>query len=117
MVVSLSFNKSSMMIIRSFINSQPAKIQEELCKAMVRDLMDEISREDGSALVGPVSDDNARFEGRAIRGAKEIFVEKDSSLGDDRDTRYMELLMELERFGREGAIDFRSRWGEFVEEV
>lgn len=102
--------RTSMEIVRQYINSQPAAKTLELCKAMVRDIIVEIGSQPPPTMMvlEPVTDAAA---GKTIRAAMEILVGHDSDADED-DTRFADLMMELENFRRKHSIGYDQRWGE-----
>lgn len=70
---------------------------------MVREIMREISLTRRSAPPDPFSEAET-IEGRTIRTAMEILVEKGSSLDLENDTQFDDLLLQLEIFRRKCGI-------------
>ena len=74
--------------------------------------MREISLGHRAALLNQSREEDPILEGKTICAALEILIEKDGSLEDENDTRFMKIIMELENFRRARGIDYSSRWGD-----
>ena len=94
-------------IVRSYINSQPLEMQGELCAIMVRDLIAEISAERGCVAANDnVFDGDITLEGKTLRAAMEILVDKDDLM--DGMALFKNLMLKLELFSRTEGVSYSS---------
>jgi len=91
----------SIQIAVVFIMSQPLNTRENLCKALVRDLIDDISHLPPPGL----GDENSNLAGRSIRSVLELLVNIDSEIGDPEDRRFSDILARLEYYRMAQGID------------
>ncbi|OAP54103.1 hypothetical protein AYL99_11638 [Fonsecaea erecta] len=100
----------AMSIVRSYLNTQRLEMQGELCEVMVRDIMTEIvAYESSVAADHGVFADGLTTEGKTVRAAMEILVEKGDLVDDVNRTHFRGLMRELHLFCAARGIEYRSR--------
>lgn len=101
----------SMGLVRSYLASQPLELQGELCTIMVRDVTAEISFQRGEdAAISEFLSGVESVEGKTLRVAMEILIEKDDLVNDATNTLFRDLMLKIDLFMRDTGINYCRAW-------
>lgn len=104
-LISTFFSEAAMALVEHFMKTQPDEMQGLLCETLVRDIIQEIPP---SAVYNSFIYEG-EVEGRTIRAAMTILVDKDDVYGDDT-TLFRDLMLRLELCSRKHGLDYTLEW-------